>query len=126
MKDESYELAILVSPASEQDWSEQLCNFPYWEKTLISREYEPHQSPIAEPAYTYIKIDPAARTDTPTASFETIESLLSLIYKPFEIELADPKITIKINNEEKLPVWLCAKLPKGIYVGVAVAVSTFD
>ena len=35
-KGDEYELVILLSPASEMDWSESLCNFHYWEKALIS------------------------------------------------------------------------------------------
>ena len=73
-----------------------------------------------------MKIEPITLQDHPVATFKTIEDLLGLLYKPYEIELAYPKLTIHIDNEEKLPVWLCAKLPSGIYTAVAVTVSIYD
>ena len=59
-------------------------------------------------------------------SFVALESLLALLYKPFEIELSKPRFSVHLSNEEKLPIWLCAVLPERIYTGAAVTISEFD
>lgn len=84
--------------------------------------YKSHNSPLAIPAYTYLKIEPEnKRRDQ--ISFTTLDNFVPLLYKPFEIELSKPYISVFISNEEKLPIWFCAILPQGIYTGVAVTIS---
>ena len=72
-----------------------------------------------------MRVEPVG-TDRDRVSFVALESFLALLYKPFEIELANPKFSIYLSNEEKLPIWLCAVLPRRIYAGVAVTISEFD
>ena len=56
-KGDEYELVILLSPATGNEWGEVLCHFHYWERALISKEYESHNRPLAEPAYTYLRVE---------------------------------------------------------------------
>ena len=124
-KSDEYELVMLLSPMSEQEWSVNLCNFQYWEKTLINQEYEGHDNPLAQPAYTYIKMQ-EIDSNRELTSFVTIDQFLLLLYKPFEIELSEPIFSVYIANEEKLPIWFCAVIPRQIYAGVAITISQFD
>jgi hypothetical protein len=59
-------------------------------------------------------------------TFNSLENFIGLIWSPYEVELSKPQLSVYISNEEKLPVWFCAAVPKGIYAGVPVTVSQFD
>ena len=86
---------------------------------------EAKNSPLANPAYTYLKIEPID-ISRDKVSFNSLDSFISLLYSPYEVELSKPQLSVHLSNEEKLPIWFCAALPKGIFAGVPVTVSEFN
>jgi len=124
LKENTHQLVIVISFASEQQWSEQICNFRRWERNSLE-EYEPLNTPFANPAYTYLKIQPID-ISRDKVTFDSLENFVGLIWQPYEVALSKPQISVYVSNAEKLPIWFCAAIPKGIYAGVPVTISQFD
>ena len=105
-KGRMYELIGQITHLSDHKWSEQVTNFPSWDKNRLTDTMEPTNEKIPIPIVSFIRLDIEDNMRT-----EVIEADFFKMYLngPVTIDSLDTRLAIELSGEQ-FPVFVCLDL----------------